>query len=626
MLPLNDLLKLTVSPDPLLDQIRCSPGAAVILAALRKAVPVVGEYPHTTYTLYREFERSGSRGSFQAVYYARRSQLTRAVLETILGDGSYRDRINDLLWSICEETTWVLPAHEEQGPDFWDLKPSPRRQPWGAHTALTHAPDSIDLFAAETGAALAETVYLLEPELAPEVCQRVRQEVHRHIFRPYLAYGRQHWWFKGSLNWNGVCNGSIGLAFLRLEKDPQTLVEALNMALEGLEVYLATGFEPDGGSIEGISYWNYGLMYYVTLAELLRERTNGALDLLAAKRLVEIARYPLAMALSPGTYVNFGDAQEALALEPGIVTRIAERSNVPGLAGLLISPERLEGSNVSASKLPIILRDAAWWNGQYHDFPEQAFQDAFLPDCAIAKFTGHTPAGQPVVLVAKAGHNDGHHSHTDVGHFILHVNGESLLCDPGRGLYSREYFRQQRYENFFNNSLSHSVPHIAGQLQKPGPEFGGHQEYYGTIAARREQDGRKVAVIDMHPAYDVAGLELARRTIAFDPGSGKVLLEDQFAFSMQQVSSSGESPDESIEEALVTWFPVHYPNARDKGTVTIVGSQASLVLRVLEPTGALFIIEDQSEVCRINQRSGHLSRLAVQLPPGATRFVLEITI
>ena len=37
---------------------------------------------------------------------------------------SVQEAIHDLLWSICEETSWVLPAHEEQGPDFWDLKPS----------------------------------------------------------------------------------------------------------------------------------------------------------------------------------------------------------------------------------------------------------------------------------------------------------------------------------------------------------------------------------------------------------------------------------------------------------------------------------------------------------------------
>ena len=125
---LQQFLLLEPSLDPLFEQIQTSTGTPFILSALRKAVPELGSYPHTTYTLYREFERTGQRGSFQSVYFNRRAQLTRAVLEMMLGDVSRRDLIHDLLWSICEETTWVLPAHEEQGPAFWDLHPSPRQQ------------------------------------------------------------------------------------------------------------------------------------------------------------------------------------------------------------------------------------------------------------------------------------------------------------------------------------------------------------------------------------------------------------------------------------------------------------------------------------------------------------------
>ena len=278
----------------------------------------------------------------------------------ILGDGDMLDIIQDLLWSICEESTWVLPAHEEQGPDYWDLKPSPRRTPWGSHTALTRPPDAIDLFAAETGASLAETVYLLGNDLAPEVRRRVRQEVERHIFKPYLAYGRKHWWHKGALNWNGVCNGSIGLAFMRLERDPRTLVEALEMVLEGFQAYIATGFEADGGSIEGPGYWNYGMLYYVSLSELLRERSDGKIDLLDSARMKSIARYPLGMALSPGTYINFGDAQEQMAIRPGIVQRLAERTGVEDLTGLIVKPGTFGGSLNDVGKLAITLRDAAW--------------------------------------------------------------------------------------------------------------------------------------------------------------------------------------------------------------------------------------------------------------------------
>jgi len=111
------------------DQIRRSPSTPLMLSLLRRDAPDLATLPQTPYTLYREFERNGKRDDYQRVYFAKRSMLTRAVMEMITGDDSMRDVIQDVLWSICEETTWVLPAHEEQGPDYWELKPSPRSTP-----------------------------------------------------------------------------------------------------------------------------------------------------------------------------------------------------------------------------------------------------------------------------------------------------------------------------------------------------------------------------------------------------------------------------------------------------------------------------------------------------------------
>ncbi|MBI5303223.1 MAG: heparinase II/III family protein [Chloroflexi bacterium] len=608
---LETLLEINAPTEDLISRIRQSPARASMLEMIRRAAPDLKAIPQTPYTLYREFEYTGMRDGYQQPYYLKRSLLTRAVVEMMLGDDSMRDHVHDLLWSICEETTWLLPAHEEQGPDFWELHPSPRAQSWGAHTMLTREPDSIDLFAAETGASLAETIHWLGDRLAPEVVQRVRQQVERHIFKPYLAYARKHWWYKGALNWNGVCNGAIGLAFLRLERDPRTLAEALSLVLEGFEAYIATGFEPDGGSIEGISYWNYGLMYYVTLAELLRERTNGKLDLLAAPRLRDIARYPLGMALSRGVFVNFGDAVEEAALAPGIVQRIAERTGVNDLRALVLDPDHLEASSGSTAKLAIVLRDMAWWDGAPPPIPASARQDFFLPDCAIAKLTGQTSTSKPVALVAKAGHNDGHHSHTDVGHFILHVDGESLLCDPGRGLYSREYFRQPRYENMFCNSIGHSVPRLGGQLQMPGPEFGGHKQFHGEIIAHGEQAGAKFVVIEMQNAYDVSGLTLVRRTLRLTPGTGETSLEDVFEFQGTPLA---------IEEAFVTWFSVQAEGA----TARIVGQHSALALSIEEPRGATFRATRLEQACRENHRQGVLTRLSIELPNSATRFRMRL--
>jgi hypothetical protein len=596
----------------LLAQIRQSPAIPSLLSYLRQQAPDLAAIPQATYTLFRQFENTGFRRGYERVHFSKRAMLTRAVLEFIMGNETRRDAIHDLLWSICEETSWVLPAHEEQGPDFWELKPSPRQRPWGAHTALTREPDAIDLFCAETGASLAETVYLIGDELAPEVVQRVRQEVERRIFKPYLAYGRKHWWYKGALNWNGVCNGSIGLAFMRLERDPQTLNEAVAQVLEGLEAYIATGFEADGGSIEGIGYWNYGLMYYITLAELLREQTEGSLDLLANPRLVDIARYPLVVALSQGTYVNFGDAVEQTALALGTVSRLAERTGMDELRGLLLDPTQQEGG-FSPAKLAIVLRDAAWWNGKTELFPSAVFNDHYLPDSGLAKLSGTTLEGRPVLLAAKAGHTDGHHSHTDIATFIYNLDGESLLCDPGRGLYSKEYFRQPRYQSIFCNSVGHNVPQIGGALQTPGPEFGGHRQFHGEIGVPQIAGNTKSVAIDFAGAYNLPSLSQARRTLELDASTGNLTLQDQFQFN--------GSPLEVIE-AFVTWSQVEI----DGATARITGKRGEIDLQILEPEGANFEIQSLADECQANQREGILTRLVVKLAAGQTNFKLQFTV
>ncbi len=359
-----------------------------------------------------------------------------------------------------------------------------------------------------------------------------------------------------------------------------------------MKSYIATGFEADGGSIEGVGYWNYGLMYFITVAELLREKTGGQLDLLAQPRLRDIAAYPPGMALAaPNRFINFGDSTETQTLSAGVVNRLAERTGVNDLRALLVplggSAHVSEAGHTDQeharrfgynfySKLPIIFRTAAWWDCT-QPTPLLDQRDFVLPDTGLIKFVGKTTAGKTVQLVAKAGHNDGHHSHTDVGTFIVNVNGESLIPDAGRGLYSKEYFRQARYQNIFNNSYSHSVPRIGGHLQQPGPEFGGSRHYHGTIIEHGTRGDCKYAVVDFHAAYDLPDLRRARRTLELDTQTGAITLSDEFDFA---------APLE-VEEAITTWSPVEAHGS----TARITGEQSALELQIIEPGGAVFAVE-----------------------------------
>ena len=88
-------------------------------------------------------------------------------------------------------------------------------------------------------------------------------------------------------------------------------------------------------------------------------------------------------------------------------------------------------------------------------------------------FARHNPTNPDgLVLAAKGGHNGEMHNQNDVGNFIVHVKGESIIPDIGRGRYTKAYFGPERYEHLVNSSQGHSVPVPNGQLQMAGAEYG----------------------------------------------------------------------------------------------------------------------------------------------------------
>jgi hypothetical protein len=211
------------------------------------------------------------------------------------------------------------------------------------------------------------------------------------------------------------------------------------------------------------------------------------------------------------------------------------------------------------------------------------------------------------VLAVTVGHNDGHHIHVDVGSFVYHIDGESLIPDAGRGKYSKDYFRQKRYENIFANAYSHNIPRIGGQMQQPGREFGGNKQFYGTIVECGEQDGQKVVIVDFQTAYNIPELTLARRTLSLDVVTGEAIIHDLFEFEGEPLP---------VEEAFVTWDGVVVSG----DTVTISGKQSAITVQA---EGADFAVEYLEKESKENERQGILKRISTTIT--GTEFTLRIT-
>ena len=575
----KDLLPLIANTNPLFPELeaaranlaglRSSPQAQVILAQTEPLMADIASIPQPKYTAYRRFIKDGDREEYEEPYFSRRAKLSALVFRAFLGVDTglnLKPIIEDYIWAICEETNWVLPADEGR---------------------------PIDLFSAETAFLLAQTVALLGDQLDAEIAHRIYAETDRRVLEPYLRWHYSLGWYHGGNNWNGVCNSSVASAFLLLERDPRRVAEALAIAFSGLQTFLATAFESDGSSNEGVGYWHYGLINLIALAEMLRARSGGALDPLASPRLRQIAAYPPAMQLSGSVFAAFSDCDETTDFNFGIIQRLAERTDVAALRNLTAKPAE-PGSDW---RIQMHLRNLLWWDGVQADAP--AISDAVLTAPGIARLVGVTAAGAPYAVAIKAGHNEENHNQNDIGSFVLHVEGENLLTDPGRGLYSRHYFGPNRYDNIFANSYGHSVPRVGGELQAPGREHRGEL----TEVKAEAKDEVKLARVEFSRAYPVAQLTQAIRTLAVE-NQGTVILTDTFEFT---------GAGQQIEEAFVTWGEVvaHGP------TAAIHCGKHTLRLAIEEPAGARFAVESLEEACRTNHREGILKRLTFVVPPAA---------
>jgi len=349
------------------------------------------------------------------------------------------------------------------------------------------------------------------------------------------------------------------------------------MVIEQLARFIEHAFEADGGCLEGIGYWNYGLIHYVAFAEMLRARTDGAIDLLDQEKIRTIARYPAAVMIGPQAFASFADSHESSSVRPFLAARLGARTGATGLRGLV--------GDATTWRLTGVLRNLLWWDGAKTAAPP--LENVLLPVSGVARLVG--PGDVPLVLAAKAGHNNEPHNHNDVGSFIVRVGETTYLCDPGGGLYTKDYFGAGRYKNVFVNSYGHSVPRIGGALQAPGGQYKGALTQLGPSAVQ----------VTFHEAYNVPGIEAATRTFAV--AEGQATLEDVFTF---------EDGGLAVEEAFVTWQSVEL-----EGRVARIVADTGVL--TIEANAGTFAAERLEEACEANGKHEVLTRLTVDYPAAA---------
>ncbi|MBQ2708006.1 MAG: heparinase II/III family protein [Clostridia bacterium] len=447
---------------PLIDEIRAIYDAS--------AQP---ELPSLTFSKRLLFTTTGDRHTFERNYFKRRHRLAAAAALALLypEDAALTMEINDLIWAICDEYSWVSPAHAP-----FELEKDAR---------------IVDLFCAETGSLLAETMAFLGGRLDHRVTMRAKENILRRVIDVYEHHHMG--WEDGTANWTAVCTANIAAALMYLA--PERFGEFRERFLGAMTRFLS-GFPEDGACLEGNIYWNYGFGHFVWFAEHLRQFTDGEIDLLDDKKVERIAAFAQKTILMGNTTASFSDCRRPAMISAGLAAFLHHR--YPDTVRVL--PRECTRVLFSRSGWTYLLRALLY--AEPEAMPDQRFETTY--------FEG---AGQYVTtrggwsLAIKAGHNEEPHNHNDVGSFILSDATGQLLSDIGAGRYTRQYFRGERYDHLVCSSLGHSVPIINGTAQGKGRACAGTMRIDGDVIT-----------IDYAAAYPDVQLDALTRTVTLTDG------------------------------------------------------------------------------------------------------------
>lgn len=461
------------------------------------------------------FFTTGDRDTFERQYFDRRGRLSRLCTAYLLDGGDETlAALEDAIWALCGEYTWCLPACLGNI-DIMDRRAMVEALDKGFTGASPreHA-RVIDLFAAETGFAIAEALSLVGEKMHPLVVDRAKKEILRRIIEPYMEINTPFHWESGTGNWTAVCAGSVGGAAIYTVSDDAALASILRKVTDSMERYLS-GFTSEGVCTEGIGYWDYGFTFFMCFAELLCQRTGGRVDIMMGERQKTIAMFIQRCRVHDNLFPMFSDAWPNVTFNMGLFEHLHRK-----FPEVEVPPDghRRGAEDDHTYRFCSFIRDFVWAEGV--KTPREAGGDERFDEAQWMLSRSSKAPG--TAFLAKGGSNGEPHNQNDVGSFHLYIGGELIFPDLGAGEYTRQYFGPERYELFNPGSQGHSVPIVSGQYQKTGKCYACKD--YTSFA----EGGLAGVSMDIAGAYGVDGLRSLKRTMRFDKDHCVFSLEDAY--------------------------------------------------------------------------------------------------
>ena len=477
-----------------------------------------------TATAYMEWYRTKGKGDdkWGKVTQSRRDFLWDAVLaECFEGKGEYIDKIIDILWAICEETTWIPPAHINHMHNHMYTGIMKNALP----DVTEH--NFIDIYSAICGGVLGWTYYCLKDRLdeeSPLLAKRIEVELYKKIIIPFMTHDDLTWFgFYGHKinNWNTWILSSIIPACLTVIKDEEYRIEFMARALEKFDIYV-NYCAPDGASDEGPGYWTVGGAECLDLFEIIEDATDGKIQLLSTPFARNLGEYIAHANMTGDLYANFADSE--MKQSPGYFTYYyAGKTGSEYLKEFALS--RSNVSNRPTINIVSMYRSLKLLF-EYDDIHQEkpttfVHKDVWLPDSQHLYVRSND---ERVSLAAKGGYNNESHNHNDLGSFIYCLDGAPAIYDLGGLEYTAKAFSPFRYDFWIVQSTAHNCARI-GKFQEHNGDM------YKALEVEHKLDDKRVLLkLELKKAYEEeAGIRSYVRTFDFDKETGKLVITDDIS-------------------------------------------------------------------------------------------------
>ncbi len=474
------------------------------------------DWPALPASLYLDYKITGTRYNFERKNNERRKVLNElAVAAIITKDKKYIPQIANGIWTLCEQSTWVLPAHivvqkEKTGlPDPYEVV--------------------IDLGSGTAAAQLSMIQFMLRDELdaySKGIGKRVFAELNKRIFQPYLT--RTDFWWMGFTgqpvnNWNPWVNTNVLMTALYSELAADSVGLIIGKTVKSTDIFV-NQYPDDGGCDEGPSYWSEAGGKLMRFIHVLNKLTTTSIDWKQQQLIYNMGSYISKVHIGDNNFVNFADAFSKSIPDPESVYSYGALFNDTPLKSFGaylfgLQKQKLDNGNIIDFLETTSIYDSLTTVSPIAPLPAVSW----FADRQVLTARTKSESTNGLFLAVQGGHNAESHNHNDIGNFIVYANNTPVFVDAGVGSYTAQTFSSKRYELWNMQSVWHNCPTINGVMQKEGIQYKATNVLYA-----KNTSGVSVSM-DIAAAYPTeAAVKKYERKFDFDQSKNTIQLFENY--------------------------------------------------------------------------------------------------